>query len=597
MKKIRKYSLAMVAILVVLMSGTITSCKKYADPPPYFEQDDSTSAAVGKRKVLLIGIDGLPGKEFTALNLPTMTAMLDKSKFSLDNMAETEVTTDASGWKTLLSGVSYSNHQIKDSTFESDAEPEEGEVGKNYPSLFYFVIRSARPDLQSRFVSSWPQMLSQLTPEVSYKIATGNDAATKDSVVAALGAKNDDILVAHFSGLNTAGKAGAFSASNAGFKAAALQIDTYIGEIMTALKARPGYNKEEDWLVIISGTHGGKNNSYGGASSEETEVPAIYYNEKFHRAQFTRQGAMSAVEIKGNFKYGYVRAVADDAPAFNPGTGQFTLEMSINGTKAQVVYPHFLSKVTGWTDNKSQRGWTYYTSTSGGWSVRIGGSGGSKQYQDVSDVVFDNTWHKLTMVIYDTVISGATKRYFKRFIDGRRATPDASANYDISSVGDITNSLPIILGYGGDDGYWGGSDQKDTPLMPFYMSDLTFFNTALTDEEVKSNVCLTDISKHPKYANVTAYFPGNDGLGGKFINRANAAQSLNIQGNFSWTPLNKFPCSFVANPPQGQITNVTTNTDVATILFYWLKINTSPTWGLQGNNWLSPYENEFVEVK
>ena len=572
-----------------------TSCKKYADPPPYFE-DDIVTPAVAKRKVLLIGIDGLPGKEFTALNAPTMTAMLEKGKYTLNSVADNEVTSDAAGWKTLISGVPYSSHQIKDSTFESQAKPEEGEVGKNYPSLFYFIIRSAKPDLQSRFVSCWPQMLNLLTPEVTYKVPTTNDGATKDSVVSALKSKGDDLIVVHFNGASIAGKAGAFSASNAGYKAAVLKIDGYINEIMTALKARPGYNKEEDWLVIVAGTHGGKDNSYGGTSDEETQVPAIYYNEKFKSNWFTREGALSSVEIKGNYKYGYVRAVANDAPAFNPGTGEFTLEVNLNGTRAQTYYPHFMSKVIDWSNNKNQAGWTYYTSTSGTWAVRFGGSGGSKQYQEVSDVVFDNTWHKLTMVIYDTVISGATKRYFKRFIDGRRVTPDASTTYDVTSVGNISNSLPFIVGYGGDDGVYGGGDYTSAALMPFYMTDIAFFNTALTDQEVRDNVCLTDISKHPKYANLTAYFPGNDGLGSKIVNKVNGAQSLNIQGSFSWLPQTKFPCSFVANPPAGQITNVINNTDVATILFYWLKLNTSNTWGLQGNNWLSPYENEFVEI-
>lgn len=596
MKMIRKYSLAMIAAMAVLVSGTIISCKKYADPPPYFE-DDIPLSTTGKRKVLLIGIDGLPGKEFTALNPPTMTAMLEKSKYTLNSVADNEVTSDATGWKTLVSGVTYSSHLIKDSTFESQAQPEEGEIGKNYPSLFYFIIRSARPDLQSRFVSCWPEMMARLAPEASYRIATGNDAATKDSVVSALKTKGDDLLVVHFNGPAIAGRAGAFSASNTGYKAAVTQVDAYINDIMTALKARPEYNKGEDWLVIITGTHGGKNNSYGGTSDEETQVPSIYYNEKFHRNQFTREGALSSVEIKGNYKYGYVRAIANDAPPFNPGNGQFTVEITINGTRAQTYYPHFVSKVVDWSNNKSQRGWTYYTSTSGTWNVRFGGSGISKQYQDVSDVVFDNNWHKLTMVIYDTVISGATKRYFKRFIDGRRVTPEASSTYDISGVGDITNSLPLIIGYGGDNGVYGGGDYTSAPLMPFVMTDLTFFNTALTDEEVKNNVCLTDISKHPQYANVTAYFPGNDGLGGKIMNKVNGSQSLNLEGGFSWLPQIKFPCSFVANPPTGQITNVVNNTDVATLLFYWLKINTSPTWNLQGNNWLSPYESEFVEIE
>ncbi|HTG55193.1 MAG TPA: hypothetical protein VL943_02910, partial [Niabella sp.] len=197
-----KIYLPLLAIIGTLFF--ISSCKKYADPPPYFE-DDSTTAVVGKRKVLLIGIDGLSGKEFKALNLSTLNGMLAKSKYTLVNAVDDVVSTDAASWKTLLSGVSFAKHMVRDSTFESLEQPEEGQVGTNYPSLFYFIIRSARPDLQSRIVSDWPEMLSSLTPEASFKVATQNDAATKDSVVAAVKNNDDDFLVAHFNGASIAG--------------------------------------------------------------------------------------------------------------------------------------------------------------------------------------------------------------------------------------------------------------------------------------------------------------------------------------------------------------------------------------------------------
>lgn len=560
---------------------TAGSCKKYADPPPYFE-DDSTAAIVGKRKVLLIGIDGLPGKEFTAINPPTMVSMLQHGKYTLNNAVDDEVSTDAAGWKTLLSGVSFAKHQVKDSTFESLNQPAEGQLGKSYPSLFYFIIRSARPDLQSRFISPWGDMLNLLTPEVTFKVKTNNDAATKDTVVAALKTRNDDIVVADFNGTSLAGKDGAFSASDAGYKAAVIKVDSYIGEIMTALKARPGYNKEEDWLVIVTGTHGGINNSYGGNSDEETKVPAIYYNEKFKKTEFIKADYSSAM-MSGRDANAVNARVENDGGLYDIGTGNQTIQMKIKGTNP-FNWPHFMGKTNKFTDP----GWTIFTNSSGIWAFSIRSSTvGERRLQDGNIVVFDGKWHTMTAVIYDS----AGSRWVKRFTDGIRIADNNSTRNLGASSGTITSPSPLSLGWGGDKGFG---------AMTFNVSDFQIYNTALTDDEVKNGLCLSDITKHPKYNNLIGFWPCNDGFGSRFKNVApgKSAFPLKLSGPYLWNTDLLLPCNITAtNLAGGQKQLMLSSSGVASTMFYWLKVNVNSSWGIESSNWLNGYEEEFLGIQ
>ncbi|MGC4235694.1 MAG: DUF4983 domain-containing protein [Niabella sp.] len=575
----RNIYLLLVTICAVLIFTP--SCKKYADPPPYFEED-STAAIVGKRKVLLIGIDGLPGKEFTAINPPVLTAMLPKSKYTFNNAVDEEVSSDPASWKTLLSGVTFARHLVRDSTFESLQKPSEGQPGRNYPSLFYFILRSASSDLKSRMVSSWSDLLTLLTPEASVKVATGGDAATKDSVVAALKNNNDDLLVAHFAGASAAGKAGSFSASNAGYKAAVLQIDTYIGEIMAALKARPGYNNEEDWLVIVTGTHGGKGNSYGGNSDEELRVPSIYYNEKFKSNHFVASDFSSPLLGTGPND---PNAILNDAngvynfgtPGDASGVREYTVEIKVKILGANTNYPSILSKRAAF--NPGVVGWTVFLEGDH-WRVNFG-QVGQNNTQIVGTAIRDEKWHTLSFVIKN---SGAT-RLVRTFTDGV-----FNNQGDITAKGDLNTTAPLTLGY----------LSPTSVSARFNSTDIRIFNVALSDDEVKNNLCLTDMAAHPKYNNLIGYWPCSDGFGSKLKNLAPNYQNLgfNLTGTYEWAEVSPLPCTITPGAVEaGQVKLQLSSAGIPSTIFYWLKVAVNSTWGIETSNWLSLYESEFLPIQ
>lgn len=554
------------------------SCKKYADPAPYFEENPDT-LLVNSRKVLIIGIDGAVGAEYKTIAPPVLMGLKTHSKYSWDAVSD-EVTTDAASWKTMMSGVSYSRHQIMDSSFifSQPAGGAQHTAPAIYPSFFTYLLTSSRADTKTSFISSWGTMLNRLVPEVEDKVLAASDAAIKDSAITRIKKESSDLVVVNFNGVAVAGQAGEFSASSAGYKDAVLKVDGYVGELMTALKSRPEYNKKEEWLVIITGTHGGIGNSYGGPSEKESNIFSFYYNENLKEKELTRDGAFAGVELKGRDAE-VIRAQAlNDGGLYNPGTGQQTIQLRVKGTAG--YYPHFFSKMEKWA---STPGWSMF-SAGGNWAISVRSTtSGERRIQPGSPVIFDNQWHMITVVFADS----ASKRWVRRYTDGiRHDQTDITSHYN--NGGTIASPSPLTMGWQADPGM---------PAVTFYSADVMIFNTALTDEEITNGICLKDITQHPKKANLIGYWPGNDGFGGRLKNKAPGyTTDFILEGASQWTSIPELPCTIAPNTDPVKESLLVKSVDVVPAIFYWLRVPLNDSWGLESTNWLTKYETEFLKL-
>lgn len=567
--------LAMLALLLLVISA----CKRYDDVPPYFEPEGDTTKPTA-RKVLIIGIDGAVGSEYKIIQAPVLESMKAHSKYTWEAVSD-EVTTDAASWKTLMTGISYGRHAISDSTFIYSQPPGSDEHGViiSYPSFFNYILSSSRPDLKTVFISQWSTLLNRLVPEVEAKVLVQSDLAAKDSAVTRLKGTNADLTIVHFNSPAVAGRGSEFSATSATYKEAVLQVDGYIGEIMTALKSRPEYNKSEEWLVIITGTHGGNGNSYGGPSEKETNVFSFYYNENMKETELIKGGAFSGVQLKGRDESTIKAQVLDDGGLYDPGTGQQTVQVRVKGTAG--YYPHFFSKMDRWP---STPGWSMF-SAGGNWAISVRSTtSGERRIQGTAPTIFDNQWHTIIIVFADS----ASKRWLRRYSDGKRFNQE-----DITSLynngGTITSTSPLTLGWQADPGM---------PAVTFYTADAMIFNTALTDDEITQTQCLSDITQHSKYSNLIGYWPGNDGFGSRLRNMAPGKNfHFVLGGPFQWENLEDLPCSTPAVPSDPKVKSLfVKNVDVVTTAFYWLRIPVKTTWGLEGATWLQQYEVEFVKL-
>jgi len=584
---------AFTVLSIVVMTVFFTaSCKKYADPPPIFEED-TTAPTNTKRKMLVIVVDGLVGTEAKTIDPPTIKQLLEKSKYSYKTKTET-VTTDAATWKTLLSGVSFSKHGIKDSNFvyspPPDSDPHDPQPA-SYPSIFSRILTTPRASLSSVLISPWNNMTIKLGGELlNNAMAVSNDQVVKDSAISVLTKRNNDLVIVNFTSVNKAGLTGEFSAANTAYRTAVTTVDGYIGEIMTALKARPDYNKTEEWLVVITSTHGGSGNSYGGSTNAETNVLTLYYNEHIKKQELVNNSFNSAA-ISGRDAASIKAEIPNGDGRLNIGMGQQTIQFKFRQITAVGSWPHFFSKMGTFVGD----GWSFFTGTSGAtWGFSIRGVGGTERRPETQApgiVLNDKKWHTLTVVIYDTVVAGVQERWVKRFTDDVR-NPDPIGRTQLrpgALYQSVTNTEPIRIG-------WGTDRTAGWSLPTFNVADIRIFNTALSDAEIVNNLCLQDITQHPKYTNLLGYWPCDDAYGTGFVNKGpqNAGYDFNLKGNFKWGGVEENPCVMPA-PGTGEVSFLPKVVDVPRQLFYWLRIPVKDAWNFDGTAWLELYDSEFIK--
>lgn len=570
-----KKTLPVIAVLIptLLFVLLAAACKKYADPPPFFEENTDT-VKLSNRKVLIIAIDGAAGQEVRTIAPPALTALLEHSKYTFDARTE-DVTTDGATWKTMVSGVSYSRHKIKDSSFSYIPGPNDNEHGElgNFPSFFTFILTSSRANLKTTVISPWNNLLTRLVPEVEDKILAASDAAAKDSAVKRLTAGNPDIMLVNFNSVNLAGKAGAFSANDAGYKDAVLKVDEYIGAIMQALKARPEYNKKEDWLVIIASGHGGIGNSYGGSSAPESNVLNIYYNEKMKKQELV-YGGFTGVAMSGTETNAIKATIENDGGLYDPGSGEKTYQLKFR-TTATDAYPHFFSKCEAF---RTKPGFTCYRQGDN-WVAEVRSAAGSgRVVSSNTEAIMNSKWRSISIVF--ATVNG--KRYLRTYTDGVKSATET----DITALGNIATTYPFTLGYVKGDAAYG---------ITFTAADVRVFNVALTDQEIAQTECLNDLSTHPRKGNLIGYWPGNDGYGGMLKNKAPGyTKDFVLQGKYKWENVPDLPCIFSLNA--GTVNFFSKNADLPAQVLYWLRIPIKEDWGLDGYSWLTQFEKEFLGV-
>lgn len=575
--------IVVLTFFTVITVTTISSCKKYADPPPYFQQIDTVKAN-GSRKILLIGIDGAVGSIVKSIAPPTLTAMEQHSKFTYESISD-DVTTDAASWKTLLSGVNYNNHKTKDSSFSFTFDGEtEHEAIKQYPSLFTNILTSEKPDLTTAIMSPWSNLVNKLTPEVGNSYVAGNDTNIKDSAIKLFKKTNvPSLTVLNFNEPALAGLAGEFAATNAAYKTAILNTDGYVGEILNTIKARPEYNRTEEWLIIVVSTHGGSGNTYGGNTADEVNTFTFIYNEKLKKLELTKEGTLNNPLLSGTGATA-VRAVLNNTSAYDLSAGPITYQFKIKGSN-DGSYPVFFSKrgpESGNTIRSNDPGFALIASGSG---IQNFIRGTSSTSPGAGKPVTDNTWHDVALTFGDS----STRRVAKIYIDGGLYSY-ADITGQGSSWGAFKSPFPLTFGY----------KQGDfvSTVKANYV-DIKVFDMALSQADIQANLCVQDpLVNHTLKNRIIGYWPCNDGIGGIFKNRAPAGSGKDfiLQNNYSWSNITNIPCSFPVSPGPGKLSKLVGAVDVAPLMMYWLGINIKSNWGWNANaSWFEAYETEFLE--
>jgi hypothetical protein len=544
-----------------------SACKKYANPAAIYE--DLKPLSVGQRKVLVISIDGLTGTELQTV-APTNIAILQKnSKYSYNTL---KTASDAAGWVSMLTGTGFSKHQISNDNFER------GQTGNDdhapivsYRNVFDYVTQYK--SVKTAFVTPWANLRNYMR-NADFSPVVTTDLAVKDSTVSILNNQAGlGTMFVNFREVEAAGATGGYLASNANYKNAIVKADEYVGNILTALKARKNF-ANEDWLVILTSNH-------GGSSANPTNGFTLLYNPSFKPFELKKSGFNPVL-----FNTTSSRAVApNDNNLYDVGdTKSITVQMDVKFNSTNVNYPTFFSKstnlsgstITGWQ-------WGHYGDK---WLVTVGGSanGGSGKQEIVATTPPGTDWHTLTMSINTTVNGSgvATARSLKVYTDGK-----LEATADILAKKSLTTSELLRVGH--------RTGDTDTPT-PFYGANLAFFNVALSDAVIKANIGLKDITQHPNYANLVGFWPMDEGTEGTFFNKAPVGYNMSLSGVYSWANLGGlFPPGTTPEPITSSLSIPSTVSDVSALTMYWMKINILPDFSFDGKPYLKNFELEFLK--
>jgi hypothetical protein len=226
------------------------------------DSNTDTGSPDKEAKALLVFIDGFIPEGINTSETPTLDLLLAESAWSLTARAES-TTISGSGWSSFLNGVHWDKHQVPDNAF-SDPNYED------YPHLFA-RLQEARPDAIVGGCQSWAPIETGLVipsnPDFSafhdyydysddYWDADSADTFCAQDVATFAGEPDIDLLVMMFGELDGVAHQSGYGADYPNYQAMLSKIDTEIGDIVSAIEARPTY-ADEDWLIIIGTDHAG----------------------------------------------------------------------------------------------------------------------------------------------------------------------------------------------------------------------------------------------------------------------------------------------------------------------------------------------------
>ena len=566
-------------VLVALAAiAFIVSCNKDFENTLPTPDSDSIVLQNSERKTLLIIVDGAVGTEVKAAALPNIIQLADFSIHSFDGLADYSqgAMTNETGWSNLLTGVKPDKHLVAGTDLSQNNFA-------NYPSIFTH-LKQVKPEWRTSAFAASQEVVDYIAEDATEKVAfAGDDAAVKDAVKNELATKDPVFLLAQFHAVDEAGKAGDYSVSDAGYKSALQQMDSYIGEIMTSLRARPSF-KSENWMVIITSNKGSNvaadpdaaaRNAY---NDSRRNTFFLCYNPRFNSVNPARPGTVipyigTAPLYDGN-NAASKSEVLDGGTTYDFGAeGSFTIQCKVKIKPGGYYYPAFLGKRESFDGGVP--GWVFFLEGDV-WQINFGQTGqGNTQVKGQS--ITDNNWHTLTAVIRQE----GTNRMVYTYTDG--VYSGNSAN--IAGKGNINSPAPLTVGWIDGSRYGGGYSPTG-----YYVTDVRIYNTALTEEYIAGNFCKINIADTDPYFNsLIGFWPCTSVSSAKEmadLSGNNHPMVVDLLNSSNFTELSTEVCPDISEEVYRTVPN---SVDVASQIYRWYGILVPDNWSLDGKIWIPGY--------
>ncbi len=215
------------------------------------------------KKVLFIGIDGC---RYDAIEYSQAKYLKELAKDGAvsrqcDVLGDRKTGADSStgpGWSAALTGVWADKHRVFDNTFKNHHL-------RDYPT-FLDRVKTARPKANVAAFVTWTPFRDhvfgknagcELLVDGDKKGYELGDRVVAETAARALANTNLDAVFAYFGNTDSAGHGYGFHPKSPKYTNAIETVDTYVGQLLKAMRARKSY-AQEDWLVIVCTDHGGR---------------------------------------------------------------------------------------------------------------------------------------------------------------------------------------------------------------------------------------------------------------------------------------------------------------------------------------------------
>ena len=241
------------------------------------------------KKVLLIGIDGCRPDVLKIANTPNIDKLINNGIF-FDNALSSinnQPTRSGPGWTSLLTGVWFDKHSVKDNLFKN--------VDNSKIVTFDELLTKSSLNIKTSVLTMWNPIITKIFDKELFftsHVDTYDGSIIIESKEHILNTKSDIIFV-HIDNADLAGHLYGYSLEGKKYINAIEEIDSYVGILTQSLKLRKEY-KNEEWLIIVSSDHGGRKKfllggTHGGQTDEEILIPIILYGKNINRIHNTGQ--------------------------------------------------------------------------------------------------------------------------------------------------------------------------------------------------------------------------------------------------------------------------------------------------------------------
>lgn len=588
-------------IPLLLFAITIVGCTKYFNPEPKFEDYEQEEEKTVKRKVMLIAIDGLVGKELEKKVPANISQLMKTGKYSFDALTDNN-TSDPSSWATMVTGYNSDAHNIKDDSYLPQPNSSNPHADASFAPSVIYRLKQVNSTVKASIVVQNEALGNILLMDADENIISDSDAKVKEESLKVLTReKVSDFVLIQFTDVLKAGKSAGFEMAQTEYAQAIEKVDGYIGEIVKTLENREDKDYEE-WLIIVTSNHGGIEKSYGGSSFPERNIFALYSYKRFLPQQMKAE-TMQYAFLNGYFPGTYThydgvatRTFSEIGVRAQSPAGAASNIFNANSTPTQSItydFKYRLREDNVWAGLSFTGGYTFWynyflgkdaaaNNVNAGWHLYGQNANFKLRFQDgaaTQEVEFargaDGSWHHATF-IFEEVTNTSTK--VKVYLDGVESASQTIA----MGVDAFANAEPLTLGF--------NTQTTNLGYTHMDLADFRVWNKALNEAEAKSISCRKDISESdPLASSLLAYYKNlststwynaleNTAPDLKFSNTA----TVNIAGNY-------MPC----DQPSDEV--FVQNLDIVPQVFYWLGLKPHENWGLQGEVFLTKFELEFLK--